>query len=526
MQDTDNKIDEVETLKVDDEGDNLEKMEKRKKTRRIIHLIGLGTLFTLAFGIMAGSIWYKINHDVPFANLLFTMTSPTTGAPTTTFWNVFAAVFPALLLAAGVYVACVFIIKKFEIKVLYRRLAAWVCLLAFVGSLVGLIFAFRIPEYLKDTSGESVVYENFYIDPAQVSITSEEKPKNLIYIYLESMECTYMQVPQEDGTTHNYIPLLTQLAEDNINFSNNDGVGGFDMLTNAGWTMGALMATTAGATISLPDMKMTLRNETVQDGNFVNNLTGLGDILEQKGYNQEFLCGSEAAFGARDIYFTQHGNYNIFDLIDAREKGYIAEDYSVNWGYEDEILYKIAKDEITAMASKDEPFNFTMLTVDTHFPGGYVCNLCKNDMTENDIKNLTYDEACAISLDCADKQVLDFINWCKTQDFYEDTVIVVSGDHCRMDKCLVDGKEYSERQIYNCFINTSTIPVNAKNRQFTALDIMPTVLASLGYEIEGNKLGLGTNLFSNEQTLVEKMGFDWVDSQTQKKSEYYRKNFM
>ena len=38
------------------------------------------------------------------------------------------------------------------------------------------------------------------------------------------------------------------------------------------------------------------------------------------------------------------------------------------------------------------------------------------------------------------------------------------------------------------------------------MDLFPTTLSSMGVEIEGNKLGLGTDLFSNEETLMEKLG--------------------
>ena len=38
--------------------------------------------------------------------------------------------------------------------------------------------------------------------------------------------------------------------------------------------------------------------------------------------------------------------------------------------------YEYAKTVLADLSSKDEPFAFTFLTVDTHFPGGYPCDLC------------------------------------------------------------------------------------------------------------------------------------------------------
>lgn len=54
----------------------------------------------------------------------------------------------------------------------------------------------------------------------------------------------------------------------------------------------------------------------------------------------------------------------------------------------------------------------------------------------------------------------------------------------------------TDRKIYNVFINSAVLPAQEKNRQFTTLDFFPSTLASLGVTIEGDRLGLGTNLFS------------------------------
>ena len=43
------------------------------------------------------------------------------------------------------------------------------------------------------------------------------------------------------------------------------------------------------------------------------------------------------------------------------------------------VLYERAKKESEKnYLKKIKPFNLTMLTVDTHFPNGYICDLCEN----------------------------------------------------------------------------------------------------------------------------------------------------
>ena len=45
-----------------------------------------------------------------------------------------------------------------------------------------------------------------------------------------------------------------------------------------------------------------------------------------------------------------------------------------------------------------------------------------------------------------------------------------------------------------------------KNVNITIFDDFPTTLSAMGAEIEGDRLGLGTNLFSAKETLSEKEG--------------------
>ena len=62
---------------------------------------------------------------------------------------------------------------------------------------------------------------------------------------------------------------------------------------------------------------------------------------------------------------------------------------------------------------------------------------------------------------------------------------------------------------------------DVKNRKFNNFDLYPTILASLGFEIEGNKLGFGTNLYSGEKTLSEKLGSSYVDKELLKRNSFY-----
>lgn len=184
---------------------------------------------------------------------------------------------------------------------------------------------------------------------------------------------------------------------------------------------------------------------------------------------------------------------------------------------EDLHLFDFAKQKLTAIAQQEQPFAFTMLTVDTHRPNGFVCEKCVGLWGEQ------YENV----ISCSDKQVAAFIDWLKRQDFYENTTIIIAGDHITMDEEYISRNvpDDYDRTVYNCIINSPITTQHNKNRQFVAADIFPTTLAALGCTIEDERLGLGTNLFSGKKTLVEEMGYDAFEEQLAMSSRYYKKHF-
>ncbi|MBQ6478085.1 MAG: LTA synthase family protein [Erysipelotrichaceae bacterium] len=379
-------------------------------------------------------------------------------------------------------------------------------------------------DYIRQRSQPTYIYDEYYVNPNDVEIQGENT-NNLILIYLESIETTFMSKEDGGGMDYELLPNLRNLAENNINFSATEGIGGFNSPSGTTWTMGALFASESG----LPFMFPIDGNQMGTDLAFASKVPTLGDILKEKNYNLEFLCGSDATFAGRSSFYKTHGDFTIFDYYTAVEKGYT--DEYVWWGFDDELLYKIAKDELNTLSHEEDPFCFVMLTVDTHHIGGYVCDLCRNE----------YDNQYANVVSCADRQIFEFVEWLKEQDFYENTTIVIVGDHPTMDATLIssnlagsnriedrknnDINSNDGRYVYDCFINSRVSTENIKNREFNTLDLFPTILASMGFEIEGERLGLGTNLFSQETTLQEEYDYYYLNDEFSKYSEYCRENF-
>lgn len=502
-----------------------------KSKRRIYYHILVATILTAANLLYFLTVWLANKYDdVSLDQFIYQLKSSAAGANRSIANSAIVRVgvygLGLTLVEYFVYLVCSGLFQeKFQNYKLYIKfrstaICRFVAKRALPVVLVVLVFSMcfftvklDVIDYVSATTTESSFIEEHYADPNEVKMTFPEQKRNLIYIFLESLEVTFSDPDAQGPITDNFIPELTALAEENINFSHDDDLGGAYSYVGTTWTAAAMVTQTSGVIVQVP---LTAPNYG-GDSAYIPGLVSIGEVLEKEGYQQTLLVGSDAAFAGRDTYFTEHGNYNIVDVKSLKEEGRLPEDYLEWWGFEDEKLFEYAKEELGKLAATGEPFNFTMLTADSHFPNGYVCRLCEEE----------YDAQYPNVLHCSSKQIYAFIEWIKQQPYYENTTIVISGDHLTMDPHFL--KEVDEdyvRTIYNCIINASVTPVKEKNREFGTFDMFPTTLAAMGVTIEGDRLGLGTNLFSAQETLTEIYGYENLNQELMKNSEFYNESFL
>ena len=487
--------------------------EKNKRTKKSIFAGVLCTLLLLLASICFFSAqWYiKKFGQTGFDSILYTLLAETSGTDAAVLESFRkSALLPAVI--AWVILSVLFWQRKIG-KPLVKTV---VSLVLSVAMLLHAAFTVELPAYIGYLCQQSTIYQENYVDPLAANITFPEQKRNLIYIYLESMENSYMDTESGGALQCNVMPELTALAgdEENINFSHTDGIGGFQNMTGASWTIAAMVAQTAGIPLKVP---IGLGNNDYGQGSFLPGVHTLTNVLHNNGYYQTLMVGSDANFGGRKNYFEQHGLDETFDIFTARKEGIVPEGYYVFWGMEDLHLFDFAKQKLTAISQQEQPFAFTMLTVDTHRTNGYVCEKCVGLWGEQ------YENV----ISCSSKQVAAFVDWIKQQDFYENTTIIIAGDHITMDEEYISRNvpDDYDRTVYNCIINSPITTQHNKNRQFVAADMFPTTLAALGCKIEDDRLGLGTNLFSGKKTLVEEMGYDAFEEQLAMSSRYYTKHF-
>lgn len=497
------------------------KNSRQRRIRRTV-LTVVGTLLLLAaYLLFFAARWYLDTYgNTGFDSILFTLFSDLGGVESDLILSFLVKAGVPTVVCTLVTAVAIFYKPRRRSTSVYPFSNAAAMTLCLVLALVlagSALFLTGGHLYLYDMYHESGIYEEAYVDPDEVEITFPAEKRNLIYIFLESMETTYFSREQGGAEEVNLIPELYALAEENINFSESDAVGGFRSPSGTTWTIGAMVGHTSGVPLKVPDNIEDWQNGYGKDGVFLPGLTSLMDILHENGYYQSLMVGSVASFGGRKTYYQTHGTDKIYELTTARRDGIVPGDYFVWWGMEDQHLFEYAKQELTRIAAQDQPFAFSMLTVDTHHIGGYVCENCEN----------AHEEQYENVISCSSRQVAEFVRWIQAQDFYENTTIIICGDHPSMDKGYFkrNVEEDYIRRIYNCIINAPIDTAYSKNRDFTSLDLFPTTLAAMGCTIEGDRLGLGTNLFSGKKTLTEIMGYDRFDRAVSQKSAYYAEEF-
>ncbi len=394
-----------------------------------------------------------------------------------------------------------------------------------IGVVLGIgMFLFGVTYSIKELQLKAVYHAYFddssyikdnYHSPNDTKLTFPKEKRNLVHIYLESYENSYFDTTNGGYMEKNLMPDLQKLYDEGISFSDNDKVGGPEQTYGSSWSVASMVNMSMGLPLKVP----MNGNSYGKSGYFLPGAVSIGDVLHDEGYNQTIMFGADADFGGLTAFFTNHKDFNIYDWKHAKKIGKIPDDYKVWWGFEDKKLYQYAQEELLRLAAEDKPFNFTMENADTHFPDGYI----------EEGTPTPFDKQYSNVIFHSQKQVYDFVKWIEAQDFYDQTTIVLTGDHLSMDKHYFAGFDPKyHRTTTNLIINGEfeNDKIETKNREFAPFDMYPTILSSMGVKIEGHKLGLGTDLSSNEKTLIERDSLKVVNEELSKNSQFYNNEFV
>ena len=141
------------------------------------------------------------------------------------------------ILGVAVLVIIAFILLKKWKNSYFHMLLQGISIITVFGMVLSFCEHVDLGGYLSSQGKESEFIEYCYVDPATAQITFPEKKRNLIYIFMELMETSYMD--QADGglMEENLIPELTELAKENQSFAGDKGVKGARVLSGNSWTI-------------------------------------------------------------------------------------------------------------------------------------------------------------------------------------------------------------------------------------------------------------------------------------------------
>lgn len=482
----------------------------------------VSVLVAIGFFISVGAVWFLSTFGkITPEQLAFQLNSTTDGADTSvtdSLWNG-----PIVLLVISTLAGLRLLWGNWSFKAIkWTASAKWVkavivtVLLSIVGG--GLYYAateLRVVSLYHSAYTTSDYVKENYADPDKTKLAFPEQKRNLVHIYLESYENSYLA--KEDGgyMDTNLMPDLQKLSAEGLHFSDTTKFGGPEQTYGASWSVAGMVNMSAG----LPLKVSTKHNAYGKDGSFLPGVTTMGDLLAEQGYNQTVMFGADADFGGLTTYYKTHGNHKVYDYNYARANCKIPVDYKEFWGFEDKKLYEFAQEEITELASKPEPFSFVMENADTHFPDGYK----EQGMAE------PFDKQYANVIFHSQAEVTKFVRWIQSQPFYEDTTIVLTGDHLSMDKKFFkDFDPEYHRSTFNLILNGTQEDTtkNKTNRRYASFDYFPTILSNMGVKIDGDRLGLGTDLSSKTQTLLERDGVTKFNSELERMSPFYDTQFV
>lgn len=312
-----------------------------------------------------------------------------------------------------------------------------------------------------------------YVAPQQVRL-APERPRNLVIIYAESLDAAY-----GDASLFGR-DLLAPLRR-----AGGDSFPSYRQEPGTNWTIAGMVATQCG----VPLKGYTEHDVPRTDGErtFLPSAVCLGDLLQERGYRNVFMGGAPLSFAGKGSFLRDHGYTEVHGREEWERAGATPDEFNV-WGLYDSSLLQRAKTKLADLHAAGEPFNLTLLTLDTHNPHGFMSPACRN-RGARDFEGIVL---------CASEQLDDFVRFAQDQGYLENTTIVIFGDHLAVPNPVFDKlKQAPQRGIFNVMIGTDLPQRNTDS--VVHFDFFPTLVELAGLRVEGDRLGLGYSAIGTPQ---------------------------
>lgn len=292
---------------------------------------------------------------------------------------------------------------------------------------------------------------------------------NVIMITVESLSAEFLGC---FGSSSKLTPVLDELAKDNLLFTNMYATG-----TRTVRGMEALslcVPPTPGSSI------------VRRPGN--EQLTTVGHIFQQAGYQRTFFYGGDGYFDNMNQYFGSNG----FDIVDRGKKIMVGESYTTKrtiitddqvkfenaWGISDEDLYDAVLRGSDQYSKEGKPFYNFVMTTSNHRPFTYPSG--KIDLPSGSGRDG--------AIRYTDYAIGEFLKKARTRPWFKNTVFVIVADHCASSagKNEIDISKY---HIPCIVVNLQDKGLKTIDQTCSQIDLYPTLFKLMGWNYESNLYG-------------------------------------
>ncbi|GAB3051140.1 LTA synthase family protein [Virgibacillus ainsalahensis] len=232
-----------------------------------------------------------------------------------------------------------------------------------------------------------------------------------------------------------------------------------------------------------------------------NEYNGMPEIIQDKGYTSSVLHANNKSFWNREQMY----NSLEFDHFYGEEAYEVNNENSIGWGLKDKPFFE---QSIKYLQSMEQPFYSKFITLTNHFPF---------EMDEEDTSIDPFDSNSNTlnnyfpAVRYMDEAIEDFFGQLKEAGLYEDSIIIIMGDHIGIsanhNKAMADYLDKEEITPYDQ-VQLQKVPFfvhipghgegEVKSEVTGQIDVKPTILNLLGIENE-NDIYFGNDVFSDDR---------------------------
>ena len=265
---------------------------------------------------------------------------------------------------------------------------------------------------------------------------AEKSPKNVVIILLESFGMEYFGPPY---SSKSYMPFLNELAKESVFFPYG--------IANGRRSIEAIPSVLSGLPSLLDEAYM---RSSYQD----NHLIGLGETLENYGYDTAFFHGANNG----SMYFDATTQRLGFKHYFGRNEYNNESDFDGQWGIFDEPFLQYTVQQLGQLST---PFAAGIFTISSHTPYT-IPKVHKGRFADGEIPMHR-------AVEYSDYALRKFFESARQQDWFDDTLFVITADHTS------DNYEPEFRNI----ISRHQVPILLYGQ-----DIQPSVRLELGQQID------------------------------------------